>query len=365
MSKDMKYTGVQARTTSILIDLRTCGFKQVTYAIPPTPRNLRYAANLRKEILAKHNRGTLVITDYFPDDAVKDCFNDFADKWLAIVSQELAETTVNEYATRLRKFRRIWGSISLDKITPDDVLMALATIKVKAKTFNGIICPLRALFSLAFKLKTTNVDLSEFVGYRRKEQDEDPDPYTTDEINRFLQAAGEWRNYFEVAFYTGLRPSEQIALRWEQIDLENRIVTIKRARVQNIAKPTASMKSRIVRLPNRAHEALIRQYALSHTSEYVFLDPIKGTLFSKTQQPCDALKRINSVAEVRARTARQTRHTYAVQMLLAGAKPDFIVRQLGTVSIELFFRTYSKWLTSADDWKEVDKLNATTGVTSK
>jgi integrase len=196
MSKDMEYIGIQARPNSILIDLRRCGFKQVTLRIRPTPRNIRYAANLRKEILAKHNRGTLVITDYFSElgDPVKDNFNDFADKWLAIVSQELAETTVNEYATRLLRFRRIWGSISLDKITPEDVLMTLATIKVKAKTFNGIICPLRALFSLAFKLKTSNVDLSQFVGYRRKEQDDEPDPYTSDEINCFLQAAGEWRN---------------------------------------------------------------------------------------------------------------------------------------------------------------------------
>lgn len=69
------------------------------------------------------------------------------------------------------------------------------------------------------------------------------------------------------------------------------------------------------------------------------------------------------IAGIRSRDARQTRHTYATLMLLAGAKPAFVSRQMGHANSQMFFKTYSKWLDSEDDWREVRKLNVTEVVT--
>lgn len=68
--------------------------------------------------------------------------------------------------------------------------------------------------------------------------------------------------------------------------------------------------------------------------------------------------------DMRARDARQTRHTYATLMLQAGAKPAFVSRQMGHANSQMFFKTYSKWLDSEDDWREVAKLNVTNNVTT-
>lgn len=38
-------------------------------------------------------------------------------------------------------------------------------------------------------------------------------------------------NYFEFAFFTGLRTSEQIELRWDDIDIGRRVAYIQRAKV--------------------------------------------------------------------------------------------------------------------------------------
>ena len=209
----------------------------------------------------------------------------------------------------------------------------------------------------------TRMDLSLEVIQRPKEQEPGPDPLSRDEIDRLLAAAGDWRNYFEAAIFTGMRPSEQIALRWSDVDLKKRSITIRTARVRGADKDTKTRSIRTILLPDEALAAIKRQEPMTRTGEHVFLHPVSRIRFSDTQPPSDAWKRICKLAGVRARDARQTRHTYATLMLLAGAKPAFVSRQMGHANSQMFFKTYSKWLDSEDDWREVAKLNVTGSVT--
>lgn len=358
VGRGIDLTGVKARPSSILIDLRAAGLKQITYGIEPTPKNLAYAGKLRKEIIAKHQRGTLVIEDYFPGiRQTKDTFDEWADEWLKIVKPQLAETTHREYRNSLSRFREAWGTKRLADLTANDIITTLAGIDLAAKSFNNIISPLRALLALAHKLGKTHINLAEHVEQRRKEQADGPDPLSHVEIDRVLDASGDWRNYFEAAIYTGMRPSEQIALSWGDVDLDARTITVRAARVRGIDKTTKTASVRTVRLPQRALAALKRQRPVSGLGERVFLHPVSRTPFADTQPPSDAWKRILKLAGVRARDARQTRHTYATLMLLAGVKPGFVSRQMGHANSQMFFKTYSKWLDSEDDWREIAKID--------
>lgn len=49
------------------------------------------------------------------------------------------------------------------------------------------------------------------------------------------------------------------------------------------------------------------------------------------------------------------RHTYATMCLMSGMNPAFIASQLGH-SVQVLLSTYAKWLNSASDWSELDKL---------
>jgi len=364
MGRPIKLTGITARRTSILIDLRTAGLKQITYAIAPTPKNLAYAARLRLEIIDKHRSGTLRIEDYFPHlQQAVETFDTWADTWLKIVSPNLARTTVREYRNSLGRFRDAWGDHRLTDISATDIITTLAEIRLAAKSFNNIVSPLRALLALAHKLGKTHTDLSLIIQQRRKGQAEGPDPLNQAEIERVLEAAGDWRNYIEAAIYTGLRPSEQIALAWGDVDLVEKTITVRKARVRGIEKATKTSAVRTIRLPQRALEALKRQRAVSSLGERVFIHPVSRANFADTQPPSDAWKRICKLAGVRARHARQTRHTYATLMLLAGAKPAFVSRQMGHANSQMFFKTYSKWLDSEEDWREVAKLDMAMSVT--
>lgn len=179
-----------------------------------------------------------------------------------------------------------------------------------------------------------------------------------------LARAGDWRDYFEAAIFTGLRPSEQIALRWGDVDLTDGTLTVRAARVRGIDKTTKTSAVRTLRLPDRAQDAIRRQQATSRLGDAVFVHPVSRRPFADTQPPSDAWKRISKLAGIRARDARQTRHTYATMLLMAGAKPAFVARQLGHTSAQMLFKVYAKWIDSDDDWREVEKLNVTKNVTT-
>jgi len=58
---------------------------------------------------------------------------------------------------------------------------------------------------------------------------------------------------------------------------------------------------------------------------------------------------------IRHRPPYNTRHTYATMMLMAGMGPAFCAKQLGH-SVEVFLRTYSKWLEGEQDAIEMQRM---------
>ena len=53
------------------------------------------------------------------------------------------------------------------------------------------------------------------------------------------------------------------------------------------------------------------------------------------------------------------RHTYATIMLMVGMNPAFCANQMGH-SVEIFLRTYSRWLNGDQDDLEMNRLKAVT-----
>ena len=66
-------------------------------------------------------------------------------------------------------------------------------------------------------------------------------------------------------------------------------------------------------------------------------------------EPC--LKRLG----IRYRPPNNMRHSYATMMLMAGMPPAFCAKQLGH-SVEMFLRTYSKWLNGGQNALEMERL---------
>ncbi|MCO5399130.1 hypothetical protein [Ralstonia soli] len=60
---------------------------------------------------------------------------------------------------------------------------------------------------------------------------------------------------------------------------------------------------------------------------------------------------------IRYRRPYNMRHTYATAMLMAGMTPAFCAKQLGH-SVEMFLRTYAKWIDGGQDDLEMSRLES-------
>jgi integrase len=170
---------------------------------------------------------------------------------------------------------------------------------------------------------------------------------------------GQWLNYFEFAFFTGLRPSELIALKWGSIDFLRKKATIDAARVRAVDKDSKTHRPRDIDLQTRALNALLRQKKHTFLSgDFIFRNPESNTRLFDTGPPMDTWRDALKAVGIRSRDARQTRHSFATMCLHAGMNPAYVAQQMGHVDKRMFFEVYSKWMEGAANRVEMSKLDA-------
>lgn len=104
------------------------------------------------------------------------------------------------------------------------------------KRIRNRLLPIRGAYALA--LDDELIASNPFVVWSPKKieppkEEDDIAPFSQVEVNAILDACdGQIRNLFRCAFWTGLRTSELIALRWEDIDVHNQMVPVRRALVR-------------------------------------------------------------------------------------------------------------------------------------
>lgn len=361
-----KTTGVIVREMHLQVDLRAYGYGRERLDLAPTPANIQYAARLRLEILAKIERGTFALTDYFPESprATKDVqsltFKQLAGEWLRVKRPEVQHSTFHHYEQTLSSYH---FADLMDVRTVDlnyrALMNLLADFPKNGKTFNNVASVLRQVLEYGFKAKLLAEPLHDHVEMRRY-QKPGPDPYTLQEAQAIIQAMPEGapRNYYELAFFSGMRPSEQIALQWTKVDLKAGKMVVDAAITRGEEKGTKTGVTRTVELTGNALEALKRQRAISNQGAVYVFEAGDGKPRASTDAPLDAWWRPTVTAlDVRYRDARQTRHTFATMCLMAGITPGWVATQMGH-SIEMFFRVYSRWIEGADRGAEMRKLES-------
>jgi integrase len=290
-------------------------------------------------------------------------------------AQQAAEDTITVAKSTRALYRSavngFWCKVLQGRLMKDlkhtDLAKALAdkSKEVTGKTINNYLIPLRMIFQVALAEGVVVQDPTTLLKNRRVQKPE-PDPFTLAEVDRIVTHLGKHHpeqvmNYYEFAFTTGLRPSEQIAVRWTDIDWEKKTIRIQRANVMGEEKDTKTHTVRDVELCDRALAALKRQrkHTFIRGQVEIFDNPLTHKAWADDQSQRrgyfhPALKALG----IRKRNAYQTRHTYATISLMAGANPSYIARQLGHVTTAMLFKHYSKWLDGQDFGRERSKVNS-------
>ena len=366
-------TGVEVRPGSLRItftlDGRSCKETVKTNGepIPPTPANIRYATRLAAEIRQKIRHGTFSYADYFPASLTATTGHGTTvgqqlALWLGLQTAKEA-STLKGYRIGASFWTAHLGDKPLRTLKHSDILGALATKpEWTGKTVNNKTSVLRLALELAVRdgLLTTNP----VAGIEASpHQSPEPDPFDLDEVALILadmraRYHPQIANHFALKFYTGLRTSEALALRWDSIDFRTGHMQVSEALVLGKLKPnTKTNRARAVKLNSEALAALQAQKA--HTflaGGLVFTDPKTGKQWVDDWTPREmywrpTLKRLG----IRYRSPYQTRHTYATMMLMSGIRPAFAARQLGH-TVQMFLTKYARWLDGDHDAMEMDKL---------
>lgn len=178
---------------------------------------------------------------------------------------------------------------------------------------------------------------------RLKVPRKDIQPFSLTETLQIIEKARpDYRSYFTVRFFTGMRTGEVHGLKWKYVDFERRQILVRESFTQGEQDGTKTDGSmREIAMSERVFDALKAQEALTrHLGEYVFCSrnglPIDLHNFvSRVWNPL-----LDHLGLVRRRPI-QTRHTAATLWLAAGENPEWIARQLGHSTTEMLFRVSS------------------------
>lgn len=282
-------------------------------------------------------------------------FKDFADTWFGEKSVEWR--TSHQKTVRDDLDKRLvprFGDQAVGSITKADILafradLAKAQARGKQQTLsnpriNKILNPLRQILCEAadrFDFRTPYQNIKQLKVKRT-----DVDPFSLEEVKKIIASVRiDFKQYFTVRFFTGMRTGEVHGLKWKYVDFERRLLMVRETIVDNEeGLPKTDSSLRDIQMSQMVHDALkIQETGTRHLSEYVFCN--------SEGKPLDYKNVTNRVWRpllrhlgLKVRRPYQCRHTAATLWLGSGENPEWIARQLGHTTTEMLFRVYSRYV---------------------
>lgn len=341
-----------------------------TLHIPPTKENLRRAEFKRNQILVEIDSGKFNYAEHFPNSSRIKLFckphqqkitigellnKQLTDYTLMYEKGNLSISTLTGYKKITNHLLKYFSNIYIQDLSAEDIkewLLQIGLGEITAKTVQNRLSLLKALINDAVinKYITKNVfdeiQLSKELNKTAVKSEYEVNPFTDAEKNIIIDTAeGQVKNLIQFNFWTGLRTSEIIALKWEDVNFDDEIILIKRAKVEGEIKTTKTKAGirKILLLP-KALDALINQRQFTGNDEFIFNNPNTNKPWHSSNKLADAWKKVIDKTEVEYRNPYQMRHTYASTLLSNGENIFWLATQLGHENTEMIFKHYGKWI---------------------
>ena len=311
--------------------------------------NKKDAQAVLNKLLRDKDMGTLL-------EPSRESLNDYLDRWLeAAAKPRLGAFSYSDYERLLKYYiRPELGATPLQKLTALNIQAVYAGMSARnlsPRTVQYTHRILRNALEQAIKWRLLTYNPAQHVELPKQERRE-MHFITDEESRRFLTAARTSPHYafFTLMLSTGLRPSEALALRWQDIDLQRHAVRITRTVKRHggvwlFDEPKTKKSRRVVDYPISLNEVLLehraKQAELVGESELVF-SSLEGTplheknMLTRYYRPL--LKAAGLPEEMRL---YDLRHTHASLLLLGGVHPEVVSERLGHSSVVITLDTYS------------------------
>jgi integrase len=355
---DFQYLGERVREPSGLKDTtanRTALRRQLDLVVAEIENGLfefatRFPNSKRKEHFGMLEGRNLARG---PEEIV---FGDYARRWWHQMRPGMSESQSRDYESMLRvHLLPYFRGVRFSEMRRVLVKKFVAQLKGKKnrygkplsdKRIQNVLIPLRAVVRDAVDEYGWTQLADPFVGLNLPGSgDFRIQPFTFEEWATLMRFMPAWYvGYFEFAVQTGLRPSEQVALKWAAVD--SRYIHVELSRVRNREKTELKTpkSKRSIELRPSMQETLRRQREASqrHRSPYVFQNTHGRPILQDKLR--ELWMRVMKKSGLNYRRMYETRHTFASWALAAGESPEWVARTLGHVNTAMVYRTYSRYI---------------------
>lgn len=177
-------------------------------------------------------------------------------------------------------------------------------------------------------------------------------PFNADEVHQIMSLAANdnYRYYLAIAFYTGMRSGEIIALKKSDISFEKNTITVQRTRSRyGESAPKTSYSIREIPIIKLLTPYIKELYYL-HDNDYLFVTqynkPYNTTNVFQEQFWKPSLKELN----IPYRRPYNARHTYATNMLYNNlVTPVQLAQLLGHANTQMVFDVYVNYIDKFND----------------
>ena len=364
---------IRTRYGKLTIDFRYLNKRcRETTAMEDTPNNRKKLEKAIERMEAEMLLGVFDYAKYFPKSArlaeIKAAenqinavsskapvFSKYCEIWVADKEIEWRSSYAEKIRIVIRKYLTpYFGTISVINIKKSDILgfrSSLAKVTygnnqecLSPSRINQIMTVLRMILDSASERYDFDSPYKNIKSL--KEGRIEVTPFSLEEVQRIITSVrDDFKPYYTIRFFTGMRTSEIDGLQWKNIDLQRREIHIREALVNGVLGGTKTYGSdRTIQMSDRVYQAFLQQKSLNNgKSSFVFCNRDGGPLDYRlvNKRVWHPLLRFLGL---KPRRAYQTRHTAATLWLSAGENPEWIARQLGHSTTEMLFRVYSRYI---------------------
>ena len=321
-------------------------------------KNLKLAEKILSEIKYDIATDNFNIKHHFPDleneesISTDNRLDDLIKIYFQQKEPEIRATTLISYKSIISNFI---SQYNLYKEPNELTMIEITKIRIdmlkkyKSRTFNLHCIVINNFFTWLYD--------NDFISKRLKlktikNTEKTPTPFCLNELNKILSHCENktMYNLFNLIAFSGLRIGEALVLSWQDIDLEDKKMTISHAvrlnNKSNLLKTTKTDKTRTVNLLDDAYFSLKEQFKITgknNTQTFKIELSDKSTVekelslvfvnnknnFFNRRKICSYFKSCCQKSQVSYRSVCNLRHTYASRMLTAGINPAYIATQLG------------------------------------
>ena len=349
-------------------------------------RQVTRRRNTKREAQQAVLQGIREMSDKKPSEIT---IQELYEEWIKIYSQTVKDSTAETKKVAMLPFIEEFKAAKIVKITHDDIqnfLFAERDRGLSQNHLNNLRVSYSMMFNYAIKRGYINqnplrsvVTPKEKMEITKKRQ-EKKKFLEPEEIKKILKVANsrKYRHIYPmvvIILSTGVRISELLALKWSDIDLENRTLEINKTLVlryingetiYNVTPPKTKKANRVIRF-NKQTASILKNMKLGYNkrsllnylpsdpewSDLVFVDMYK-------QQPYNIHVLLQQITQVYKKAGLPNasgfhilRHTHTTMLVEAGVEIPLIMQRLGhsdsKITMEIYSHVTQKMQNHMDD----------------